>query len=258
MDDKQIKQTLQIAIENSKKRNFSQSVDLIINLKSIDLKKPDENINTFLTLPHPRGKESKIAAIVGKELITKAKAVTDTIISQDEFPYYQEHQKILKKRAKNIDFFIAQANLMPDIAKYFGKILGPIGKMPNPKAGAVVPPTIPELKSIVGKLKNTIKIQTKNEPVIKCSVGIETMEKDAMVENIKTVYNTVLHSVKDESHNIKNTIIKLSMGRPFIIGKSYTEKELHEGQKEATEKKPKKQKTKIEPATDKAKEEKPK
>ncbi|MFH1592096.1 MAG: 50S ribosomal protein L1 [Candidatus Woesearchaeota archaeon] len=240
MDQQQITETLQLAKINSKKRNFNQSIDLIINLKGINLKKPEENINTFIALPHPRGKESKIAALVGNQLSTKAKSVTDTIILQDNFKNYLQKQKEFKKLAKHIDFFIAQANLMPDIAKYFGKVLGPMGKMPNPKAGAIVPPITPDLKPIVDKLKRTVKLQTKNELTIKCSVGTESMSDKELSENILTVYNNVVHSVRDEKQNIKNSIIKLSMGKPFIIGKKYTEEELKP--KEKPEKKQVKEK----------------
>ena len=228
MDRKQIEYILHLVREHSKKRNFSQSVDLVMNLKDFDIKNADENINTFLSLPNRCGKESKLGAFVGKELIVKARGIVDTVIMQEEFQHYQQNIKILKKLAKNIDFFIAQANLMPDIAKYFGKVLGPMGKMPNPKTGAVVPPTIVDLKPIVDKLRNTVKLQTKNEPTIKCSVGLESMKDEDLAENISAVYSTVVHSINDERQNIKNIIVKLSMGRPFIVGKTYTEKDFKE------------------------------
>ena len=231
MDNKQVLGTLKLAREHSKKRNFSQSVDLIINLKGINIKKPDENINTFILLPHSKGKESKIAALVGKELINQAKSAVDIAIEHDEFPKFQQDSKKLKKIARDIDYFIAQANLMPDIAKYFGKVLGPMGKMPNPKTGSIVPPTIPDLKPIIEKFKRTIKAQTKNEPVIKCIVGTESMKDEDIAENIINVYNTVIPFLKDEKRNIKNVIIKFSMGKPLIVGKQYGPEELKEVQK---------------------------
>jgi len=231
MDNKQILDTLKLAREHSKKRNFSQSIDLIINLKGINIKKPEENINIFTILPHSRGKESKIGALIGKELISLTRSIVDMAIEHDEFPKFQQDPKKLKKVAKSIDYFIAQANLMPDVAKYFGKVLGPMGKMPNPKIGSIIPPTIPDLKPIVEKFKKTVRLQTKNEPVIKCAVATESMKDESIAENIMTIYNNVLHSLKDEKRNIKNVIIKFSMGRPFIIGKPYTQEELKEVQK---------------------------
>lgn len=242
MDNNQIIKALQLARTHSKKRNFSQTFDLIVNLKGINIKKQEENINSYVALPHPRGKESKIVAFVGDESINKAKSVAHQVIHKDNFQSYQQKPKEIKKLAKKTDFFIAQANLMPDIAKYFGKALGPTGKMPNPKAGAVFPPIIPDLKPIVEKLKKTVKIQTKNEPTIKCPVGIESMQDNEIAENIAAIYNSVVQSVKDEKQNIKNAIIKLSMGKPIIIGKKYSDEELSEKKEKPEKVREKKQK----------------
>ena len=145
--------------------------------------------------------------------------------------------------AKKIDYFIAQANLMPDVAKAFGKVLGPIGKMPNPKAGAVVPPTIPDLKVVINKLKQTARLQTKNEQVVKTSAGAETMSDDDLAENILAIYTDVLHNVKDDKQKIKEIIIKFSMGQAFIVGRKYNKEELVKEEKKQ-KKSAKKEKTK--------------
>ena len=60
MEKKEILQALAEVRAASKKRNFTESFDLIINLKGLNIKKEDEKINTFLTLPHQRGKKTKI------------------------------------------------------------------------------------------------------------------------------------------------------------------------------------------------------
>ena len=106
MDVSQISNTLKLLRENSKKRKFSQSVDLIINFKNLNLKNPEENINTFVALPHATGKEVKIAAFVGKEIANKAKEVCNQIIHKDDFSEYRGNDKAFKKIAKDIDFFI--------------------------------------------------------------------------------------------------------------------------------------------------------
>ncbi len=254
MDKKHFLETLQFVRAHSQKRNFTQSVDLIINLRGLNLKKPEEMVNTFVALPHPKGKESKVAALVGNDLVTKAKEACDVVIHKDEFHDYGTNPKKTKKMAKGIDFFIAQANLMPDVAKAFGKTLGPLGKMPNPKAGAVVPPIIPSLKPIVEKLKNTVKLHTKNELVVKCFIGSEKMSDDELAENAFTVYNHIFHFLHEDSSKIVNVLLKLTMGRPFIVTKKYTPEELQEPnvkskktseKKEIKEEKPKETKTKA-------------
>lgn len=255
MEKTEILETLKLVRDYSKKRGFTQSVDIIINLKDLDLKKQEENINTFVSLPKSRGKENKIAALVGNELINKSKEVCDLVIKKDEFYDYGTDPKKTKKMAKGIDFFIAQANLMTDVAKAFGKVLGPVGKMPNPKAGAVVPLIIPSLKPIVDKIKNMVKLQTKNETVVKCSVGNETMKDEDLAENAITVYNHIFHLLHENKQKMENVILKLTMGRAFVVGRKYMPEELKVFEKKEIKKEMKKREYPLEKVSEKKQEE---
>src|SRR3989344_4481559 len=106
-----------------KQRKFDQTVDLIINLKKFDPKK--EQINSFISIPY-KIKEKKIAGFLE---IKNEKLDTITPL---EFKKYSD-KKELKKIAKKYDFFIAQASVMPKVATTFGRVLGPLGKMPSPQ-----------------------------------------------------------------------------------------------------------------------------
>lgn len=207
----------------SPKRKFSQSVDLIINLKELDLKKPEEQVDLWVPLTHPKGKAVKIAALVGPELQEQAKASCDTVITHDDFKRYEGKKKDIKKLARQHDYFIAQANIMPDVAKFFGRVLGPRGKMPNPKAGCVVPPNA-NLKALTEKLKKTLHVVAKTQLSAKCSVGKEDMPDDKLLENIMTIYNAVLHALPQEQNNIKSILLKYSMGPPLKVGATAEEK----------------------------------
>ena len=124
--------------------------------------------------------------------------------------------KELKKLADSYDFFIAQANLMVQVAGAFGRILGPKGKMPNPKAGCVVLPKT-NLKPIVDKLKKTIKLVSRNTLMVQCSIGKEGMDENKIVENAVTIYNQVLHAMPQEKNNIKEVMLKLTMSKPVKV-----------------------------------------
>ena len=230
MDKNQVTQTLKKAKENSPKRNFTQSIDLIINLKDIDLKKTEQSVNLFHTLHYPKGKKVKICALVGPELLSQAKEVCDFAVSVDEFPKYQK--KEAKKLATEYDFFIAQATIMPKIAQTFGKVFGPKGKMPNPKAGCVVPPNA-NLKPLYERLQKTVKLQTKNDPIIQTMVGNEKMKDEEVVDNIMTVYDAMVHQLSNGKNNIKNSLLKLTMGKSFQIGKEedVEKKDIKKGKK---------------------------
>ena len=222
MDKKQAAQTLKRVKENSQKRNFTQSYDLIINLRDIDLKKTEQSVNFFVTLHYSKGRKAKVCALVGPELLSQAKEVCDFAVSIDDFPKYQK--KEAKKLATEYDFFIAQATIMPKVATTFGKIFGPKGKMPNPKAGCVVPPNA-NLKPLYEKLQKTVKLQTKNDPIIQTIVGNEKMKDEEVIDNILTLYDALVHHLPSGKNNIKNSLLKLTMGKSFQIGKEEPEEE---------------------------------
>ncbi|MEM0231422.1 MAG: 50S ribosomal protein L1 [Candidatus Woesearchaeota archaeon] len=215
MEKKDVLESLSEVRKNSKKRNFNQSIDLIITLKDLDVKKTDNQRDLFVILPHPPSKSVKVCALVGPESVESAKDC-HKVISQDEFPQYEADENKIKKLAKEYDFFVAQANIMPLIAKVFGKVLGRRGKMPNPKAGCIVPPKT-NLKALVEKLQKTVEVKIKNAPMVQCKVGTEEMKDEEIAENIIVVFNNLLHALPNERNNIKSVIVKTTMGKPVKI-----------------------------------------
>lgn len=216
MDKEKFKKAIELVKNNSPKRNFKQGYDLIINLKDLDMKKPDQQVAAWAVLRYGKGKKIKVCAMVGPELEDQAKANCDTVVMNDDFKKYAEKKQLIKKLAKEHDFFIAQANIMPDVAKTFGRFLGSRGKMPNPKIGCVVPPNA-NLKPLVDKLQNTVGLTAKSQLSIKCSVGTQEMPDEQILDNIVTVYNSIIHALPGEDRNIKNIQLKFTMGPPVTI-----------------------------------------
>lgn len=246
MDKQLILEKIKLARELSPKRNFNQSFDLAITLKSLNLKKPEENIDIFVTLPHFRGKQPKICALVGKE-ISEQSEIFDKVIKQEEFSQYQD-KKLVKKLASQYDFFIAQANLMGQIATTFGKTLGVRGKMPNPKAGAVIPPGA-DPQSLKNRIAKQIRLQTKKELIVKASIAQESTNDEQVAENFLTAYNALIHALPQEEANIKEVFIKLTMGPsiPFSLSreqlKERLDKKNHKGEAKETKEKATKEAT---------------
>ena len=216
MEKQELQSALQKAKDVSEKRNFKQSFDLVINLKGLDMKKQEHNIDTFITLPHSRGKKVKVCALVSAELIEQARSICDFAIISDNFEKYKD-KKELKKLANSYDFFIAQANIMPKVATVFGRVFGPRGKMPNPKSGGVVPPNA-NLKPLYEKLQRTIRVTNRTSPVMQSAIGTEEMKLDDVTENGMTVYNSIIHVLPNENHNIKDIYVKLTMSKPVKVG----------------------------------------
>ena len=216
MDKEQVQSALIKAKDISAKRNFKQTYDLILNLKGLDLKKQEHQIDTFIALPHSKGKKTKICALIGPELAEQAEATCDSVILSDNFEKYKDKKEI-RKIANSFDYFIAQANIMPKVATVFGRVFGPRGKMPNPKSGCIVAPNA-NLKPLYEKLQRTIRVNVKSAPLIQCAIGTEDMNVNEIAENVVTVFNSLLQLLPNERHNIKDVYVKLTMGKPVKVG----------------------------------------
>lgn len=212
MNKEDIKKALE-EVKKSPKRNFPQAYDLIINLKNLVIKQTP--IDLFVTLHHSKGRKVKVAAFVDQLLSEQAKQNCDLVIKDTEFDSYKDVKK-LKKLAEEYDYFIAQANLMAKIAAVFGKVLGTRGKMPNPKLGCVVPPNV-NLEPLVKKLNSTIRLSAKKATNLQCVAGREDQSEEQVIDNILTIYQTVLKNVPNEAQNIKNVYLKVTMGKPVKI-----------------------------------------
>jgi large subunit ribosomal protein L1 len=215
MEEKQIKEALK-KLRETPKRKFKQKIDIIINLKQLDLKKVEQQVDLFLTLPKATGKKAKVCALVGPELYDQAKSVCDSAVRSDEFETYGKNKRMTQKLSNAHSFFIAQATIMPKVASAFGRVLGVRGKMPNPKAGCVVPPNA-NLKPLYDRLQNTVRLIAKKSLVVQALVGVEDSTDEDLIENLKYIYNNLLHALPQDKNNIKSIYIKYTMGKPIRI-----------------------------------------
>jgi len=227
MDKNKVISGLEKLRANSKKRNFKQTVDLIFNIKDIDLKKTDNHIDFFLTVPHSRGKKVKVCALVDIDLKEQAEKSMDKTVLVSDFVGYQNNKAMLKKLAKSYDFFVAQANIMAKVATTFGKVLGSRGKMPNPKAGCVVPPNA-DLGKLHERLQTLVRVKLKASPIIHMFIGRENITDEEIAANVMTVYDSLIHQLPSETNNIRSIHLKLTMSKPIRLDKDEVEEKKEE------------------------------
>jgi large subunit ribosomal protein L1 len=213
MDKNNLIKSVKELKETSQKRNFKQTVDLIVTLKNIDLKKTP--IDFFTDIHNPRGRKLSVCCLIGAEMREEAKNC-DEAVMLDDFKKYQEDKKLLKKLADKHDYFIAQANLMAQVATTFGRALGSKGKMPNPKAGCVVPPKTP-LKPLYERLQKLLRIRAKGGDFIQTAAGSDDMPDEQIADNIYTIYDALVHHLPAEENNIRNIKLKLTMSKPVRV-----------------------------------------
>ncbi|MDK2869672.1 MAG: large subunit ribosomal protein [Pyrococcus sp.] len=206
-DRQKIVKAVKEAKARAKPRNFTQSVEVAVNLKDIDLKRPENRFKLEVVLPHGRGKDVKIAVIADGAVAEAARKLGLDVISSAELEEIASSPRQARKLAKKYDFFIAEAPLMPKIGRYLGRYLGPRNKMP-----VVVPPTLTDLTPIVERLKKTVRIQLKNNPVVHAPVGTEKMSDEEIAENIEAVLNAIIGKLERGESQVKSVYVKTTMG----------------------------------------------
>ena len=203
----EILEAVKEAKEQSKPRNFTQSVDVIINIKDLDVKRPDNRFDEEVALPNGRGKEIKIGVIGDGELAVQAKnAGVDLVLSKEDLEELGKDRGQAKKIANSIDSFIAQADMMPLVGRFLGPILGPRKKMPKP-----VPASI-KLDPLLDRLQSTIKVGVKQQPSIQVLVGTQDMDDQAIADNIEAVFAVLDRNLEKGRNQIKSMFIKTTMG----------------------------------------------
>ncbi len=203
----EILEAVKKAKEDSKPRNFTQSIDVVINIKDLDVKKPENRIDEEVFLPQGRGKDVRIVFIADGELALQAKnAGADLVITRSELEDLGKNRKDAKKMANTYNFFVAQADLMPLVGRFLGPVLGPRKKMPKPVPATVKP------DPIIDRLKNTVNIRIKNQPVIQALVGSHEMDDEQIAENIETVLGILDRNLEKGRSQIKSMYVKTSMG----------------------------------------------
>ncbi len=214
MNLQQAEQLFKELREKATKRKFDQAVDFVLTLRNFDPRKT--KIDFYVDLHNERGRRMKICALVGPELVNNCKKFCDFVITKDEFKNYA-NKKAIKKLASEYDYFIAQMDVMKDVATVFGRSLGPSGKMPNPKAGCVLPAN-GNVEAVVNKLQKQVRVKTDNtNPQIMCTLGRENQSDAILADNLLTLIKATIPNLPSQQNNVNKAYVKFSMSPAFPV-----------------------------------------
>ncbi|MCE5298920.1 MAG: 50S ribosomal protein L1 [Methanoregulaceae archaeon] len=202
-----ILEAVKAAIEKAPERKFSESVDITINLKNIDMAQPKNRIDETILLPHGTGKTVGIAVLGKGDITTQAReAGVDLIIGPEEIERLGGEPREARQVAGRYRFFLADTGVMPQVGRFLGPRLGPRGRMPTPIPGGT------DIRPIVERLRKSVKIRTKDKKTFHVKVGSTQMPPEQIAENIDAVLKKIEGVLEQGSMNIRSVFVKTTMG----------------------------------------------
>jgi large subunit ribosomal protein L1 len=159
---------------------FNESIEAHISL-NIDPKYADQQLRTTVILPHGTGKTTRIGALVSPDRVSEAEAAGADVFGSEDFI------EDISKGILNFDLLITTADMMPKLAK-LGRVLGPKGLMPSPKAGTVTA----DLKATIDEFKKgKLEYRADKAGIVHISFGKADFTENQLTENFMAFYNSV-------------------------------------------------------------------
>jgi large subunit ribosomal protein L1 len=190
-------------IKDLPQTKFDETVEISFNL-GIDPRKADQMIRGTVSLPHGTGKSVRVAAFAVGDKAREAREAGADLVGGEELI-----EEVLKG---NMDFdaAVATPDMMPVVGKA-GRVLGPRGLMPNPKAGTVTPDIGKAVRDIkAGKLEYRVDRQANLHLVI----GKRSFDQRALSENYMAVVEELLRAKPSSAKGkyVKSATLSTTMG----------------------------------------------
>jgi len=207
VDRAKILEAVKAAVEKAPERKFSESIDITINLKNIDMAQPKNRIDETILLPNGTGEKIGICVIGKGDIVTQAKdAKVDLILGPEEVERLGGAPREARRIAGQYRFFLAETAVMPQVGRFLGPRLGPRGRMPMPITQQM------DIRPIVERLRSSVKIRTKDKTVFSTKVGTTAMSPEKVAENIDAVTKRI-EAVLEQGHlNVRSIYVKTTMG----------------------------------------------
>ena len=176
------------------KVKFDETVEMHFNL-NVDLKSSDQGIRGTVILPHGSGKKVKVAVFCKGDAVAKAQAAGADYVGSND---------LIDKVAggfMDFDVVVATPDMMRDISK-LGKVLGPRGLMPTPKAGTVTTDVERTIKEVKG---GRVEFKSDKQGGIHLGIGKKSFNENKLVENAQQVIEAVNHA---KPATVKGNLIK--------------------------------------------------
>jgi large subunit ribosomal protein L1 len=183
---------------------FDESVEVHVKL-GVDSRHADQQVRGAIVLPHGTGKTVRVLALCKGDAAKEAEAAGAEYVGAEEFI-----QKIQSENWMDFDVLITTPDMMGQVGR-LGKILGPRGLMPNPKAGTV---TREIGKAITEAKAGKIEYRLDKSNIIHCVIGKVSFGSEKLLENLNTLLSAIIKAkpAAAKGQYIKSCVVASTMG----------------------------------------------
>lgn len=197
------KEALDLCLQTAKAK-FDETIELHVRL-GVDSRHADQQVRGAVVLPNGTGKDVRVLAICKGENEQLAKDVGADFVGAEDMT-----QKIQQENWMDFDVLVTTPDCMGLVGR-LGRILGPRGLMPNPKAGTVTPDIAKAIKEAkAGK----IEYRLDKTNIIHCPIGKKSFGTDKLSENLETLMDAVVKAkpAAAKGQYIKSVAVTSTMG----------------------------------------------
>ncbi|HHT94855.1 MAG TPA: 50S ribosomal protein L1 [Clostridia bacterium] len=169
-------------VKSTAKAKFDETIELHIKL-GVDSRHADQQVRGAVVLPHGTGKNVRVLVFAKGPNADAAEKAGADYVGAEELA-----DKIKNENWFDFDVAIASPDMMGVVGK-IGRILGPKGLMPNPKAGTV---TTDVAKAVTEAKAGKIEYRLDKTNIIHCPIGKASFEPEKLMDNFRTLMNAVI------------------------------------------------------------------
>ncbi len=186
------------------KAKFDETVELHVRL-GVDSRHADQQVRGAVVLPHGTGRTKRVLVLAKGPKAEEAKEAGAEYVGDDDMV-----AKIEKENWFDFDVIIATPDMMGKLGK-LGKVLGPKGLMPNPKAGTV---TMDVTKAVNEVKAGKIEYRLDKSNIIHCPIGKVSFGPEKIEDNVKALMEAIIKAkpAAAKGQYIKNCSIAATMG----------------------------------------------